>query len=49
MINYQRLRRAKQLARRAQVQRNSKKWDAANRIIARAIGKEIIGWKHFLH
>lgn len=49
MINYQRLRRAQQLARRAQVQRNSKKWDAANRIMARAIGKEIIGWRHCTH
>ncbi|EHD21817.1 hypothetical protein BrE312_2437 [Brenneria sp. EniD312] len=41
MINSQKLRRAQKLARRAQVQGSSKKWDAANRIMARATGKEI--------
>ncbi|MEL0577020.1 hypothetical protein AACK17_00515 [Pectobacterium punjabense] len=37
MVNQQRLRRAQRLANKAIQQRSSKKWDAANRIMARAL------------
>ncbi|MEF9677704.1 hypothetical protein ABRQ00_10965 [Pectobacterium aroidearum] len=37
MINQQQLRRAQRLAGKALRQRSSKKWDAANRIMARAL------------